>query len=1073
MKRPDVGAVLKELKDFQRKTVDYVYHRLYEEGADRFLIADEVGLGKTLVARGVIAKAIDRLWDTVDRIDIIYICSNADIARQNVNKLNITGNADAALASRITLLPQKLKTLSSNKVNFISFTPGTTLNMYFSTGIFQERVQIYHMLREAWDFGNRCGPKAVLRGYAGLDNWLNELDKDPPQVDPGLKKAFLDRLKQIGDIRTRFEDLALRSARCGENQSDELRSRQNQMIGELRKALAESCIHSLEPDIIILDEFQRFKDILDGDDSAAVLARTLFKYPNAKVILLSATPYKMYTMDFESEDNDHYSDFLRTVDFLLGDDTQAKQQLQQGLKQYRQELLRAGNDERTRLASVQDDIEQQLRRVMVRTERISLTSKQDGMLNEIRGLADVELTEADLHSFMLADKVANVLEVRDVVEYWKSAPYLLNVMDATGYKLKQELKIGLDDPALAPRLAAGLRSHPQALIKWDQVNSYETIDPGNARMRRLMTGVLENGAWKLLWMPAALPYYLPDKDPYAEVDCSAITKTLVFSSWQMVPKAIAMLTSYEAERRAVQLSGLDVSYSELRDKRAPLIRFALDDGRPTGMNYLTLLYPSPTLATELDPLALLGEHHFCVASTSEGELVSMAKAKVADLLEPIVNEFSVGDEADARWYWAAAALLDGQRHQEVVAEWLGSTDDGVAWASFARTTTKTDADGNFAEHIALLGTSLNEGIKLGKPPEDLYEVVAKIGLASPAVVSLRSLTRSIAGLGHLPLLLPAAAKVAMGYRTMFNLPETISLLRGLHSEEETRYWETVLDYCLHGNLQAVADEFAHFLGDAVGVKGLEVKEAIGQAADAMSNAVSLRTASLEFDELVEEEEGEGFKIKERRVRCRYGLRFGESKDDEDVAMRADQVRTAFNSPFRPFVLASTSLGQEGLDFHPYCHSIYHWNLPANPVDLEQREGRINRYKGHAVRKNVAMAAVRSGMPMATGDVWGEMFETARMSRPAEANDLIPYWLYESGDEGHRINRFVPALPLSRELGHMERLRNSTVSYRMVFGQPRQEDLLAFLESRYDSREQLQELAKCRIRLAPPEVAGGK
>ena len=33
--------------------------------------------------------------------------------------------------------------------------------------------------------------------------------------------------------------------------------------------------------------------------------------------------------------------------------------------------------------------------------------------------------------------------------------------------------------------------------------------------------------------------------------------------------------------------------------------------------------------------------------------------------------------------------------------------------------------------------------------------------------------------------------------------------------------------------------------------------------------------------------------------------------------------------------------------------VYHWNLPGNPVDLEQREGRVHRFKGHAVRLNVA------------------------------------------------------------------------------------------------------------------------
>ena len=36
------------LKDFQRKTVDYVFKRLYgDDPTSRFLIADEVGLGKT------------------------------------------------------------------------------------------------------------------------------------------------------------------------------------------------------------------------------------------------------------------------------------------------------------------------------------------------------------------------------------------------------------------------------------------------------------------------------------------------------------------------------------------------------------------------------------------------------------------------------------------------------------------------------------------------------------------------------------------------------------------------------------------------------------------------------------------------------------------------------------------------------------------------------------------------------------------------------------------------------------------------------------------------------------------
>ena len=59
--RPDTNAVLSGLKGFQRDTVEYAFERLYlaPDSTRRFLVADEVGLGKTLVARGVIAKAIE------------------------------------------------------------------------------------------------------------------------------------------------------------------------------------------------------------------------------------------------------------------------------------------------------------------------------------------------------------------------------------------------------------------------------------------------------------------------------------------------------------------------------------------------------------------------------------------------------------------------------------------------------------------------------------------------------------------------------------------------------------------------------------------------------------------------------------------------------------------------------------------------------------------------------------------------------------------------------------------------------------------------------------------------------
>jgi hypothetical protein len=191
-------------------------------------------------------------------------------------------------------------------------------------------------------------------------------------------------------------------------------------------------------------------------------------------------------------------------------------------------------------------------------------------------------------------------------------------------------------------------------------------------------------------------------------------------------------------------------------------------------------------------------------------------------------------------------------------------------------------------------------------------------------------------------------------------------------------------------------------------------------------------------------------------------------------MTAEHVRGAFNSPFWPFVLASTSVGQEGLDFHPYCHAVVHWNLPHNPVDLEQREGRVHRYKNHAVRKNLAR---RYGLGAVSGatDPWERLFWLGARDRPPGTSDLVPFWVYpardnraSAADNGDvaKIERHVPALPLSREAEQIDALRRSLAVYRMVFGQPRQEELLAYLLERLGPERAQECLDKLRIDLSP-------
>ena len=81
-----------QLKDFQIATVDYVFDRFTDAQhlCNRFLVADEVGLGKTLVARGIIQRFYDYFKDLGRKeLNVIYICSNQSIASQNIGRLNI------------------------------------------------------------------------------------------------------------------------------------------------------------------------------------------------------------------------------------------------------------------------------------------------------------------------------------------------------------------------------------------------------------------------------------------------------------------------------------------------------------------------------------------------------------------------------------------------------------------------------------------------------------------------------------------------------------------------------------------------------------------------------------------------------------------------------------------------------------------------------------------------------------------------------------------------------------------------------------------------------------------------
>jgi Helicase conserved C-terminal domain len=1079
--RPDVERVLLGLKPFQRRSVDYVFNQLY--GADatpRFLLADEVGLGKTLVAKGVIARAIDRLWDETDRIDIVYICSNHDIARQNINRLNITGKKDFALASRITLLPisRDSRQLQDQKLNFISFTPGTSFDLKSSMGVSTERALLYHLLAKPWNLSG-AGPRNVLQGGCTVDNFRAQLDRfsEDYTIDPGMAELFLAQLKNDRKIKNQFFALCDHYHRADANVSPEISHRRSNLIGDLRATLARACLHALKPDLIILDEFQRFKHLLveSPDSEASQLAHDLFRYSDqqsaTRVLLLSATPYKMYTMGHELAADDHYADFLDTVRFLFSDSAKTKE-LENLLKAYRRLLYRLSQDDTQQIMAVRQKLERCLRDVICRTERLAVTADRSGMLKEIPSTAMLEL--GDVESYVALQGIARALDHHDTMEYWKSSPYLLSFMEH--YSLKQKLKDGANEPEVVTAFKAAANC-PGVLLPWSGLQSFKPIDARNARLRELIRDTVDCGAWRALWVPPSMPYYNLT-EAFANPAIAGFTKRLVFSSWQVVPKAIATLISYEVERRMITSHDPQAQNTiEARKAIRQLLNFTSSKGRLTGMPVLGLLYPSFFLARQFDPLRYMCEQATGMRLES-ADVLGLVEMGVSDAIEALVKDSPNSGPEDETWYWAAPILLDEKADPDAARGWWADESLATKWLG-TEEENEADHDGEgdgpegsagWRKHVAEARELLaDRHKKLGRPPKDLAKVVAQLALAGPAVTALRSIARISGGLDTAtdPLRRQMAGRIAFGFRSLFNAPDVLALLRGQNGAEP--YWRLALEYCVAGCLQAVLDEYIHVLLESLGDADVEPTLLVTDISDEVVAALKLRIASPGADRIVVDEVGDRLEFENQRLRARFAMRFGDEKDAEGKTVsRADQVRKAFNSPFWPFVLATTSVGQEGLDFHTYCHAVMHWNLPANPVDMEQREGRVHRYKGHAVRRNVARRHAAGLANDLSGDPWSQLFEIARK----ETNDLsglTPFWVY-TAEGGASIERHVPVLPLSREADQLPALRKSLAVYRMVFGQPRQDDLVEFLLRQLPRETLASRLDLIRIDLAPSEQA---
>ena len=166
-------------------------------------------------------------------------------------------------------------------------------------------------------------------------------------------------------------------------------------------------------------------------------------------------------------------------------------------------------------------------------------------------------------------------------------------------------------------------------------------------MRDLLRDITDNRLHRVLWLPPSLPQHTLGSDFERARDA---TKRLVFSSWAMVPRAVAVMASYDLERSYVREHARDGRYEA---RLLPVRRDAY--------SLFALMCPSKTLAEAGDPLRYSERRPTRLLNAIEDGL----RPRVAELTSSAPTEGSPQDI----WYAAAPLLLDRQSGDSV-RRWL-------------------------------------------------------------------------------------------------------------------------------------------------------------------------------------------------------------------------------------------------------------------------------------------------------------------------------------------------------------------------------------------------------------------
>ena len=987
-------------KPFQEAAVDAALVAFADRaGRRRFLVADEVGLGKTVVAKEVAR----RMSEGGKRPLVIYYIANGhSVSHQN--KARIVGFLDDLERKAAVATPDRLSLIAVSKrpdkqVLIYALTPATSFpgaNARLTGGRKEERAFLKVLLDRAYPaFARDLDPSILRLGVGDSWDWLVEdAEKKLAVAPPHLIRRFREALAvEFGEPGRKGLEQALR----GDPQRKIKLLKPTAFVGHLRRALALATLRHQPPDLVVLDEFQRYRQLLEEKDADPLLKALLEPQGSISrpaILLLSATPYRLLSTRWEEAQGAlAHAELLELIEFLAGGDVRerAKTLFSDFGAKLREIAMRGEvptcslSSEIAEAARLRDALRSLLTPVISRTERDSVASGDP--LSGTQFLAADPITE----DFQIYRHLANSFpeDMRyEALPYWSSVP--------------------LPAQSLGPRYAAWKRADIKAAPKITKMTleRRNKLDaPANwpdAKLRAL-SAVAPPKLLSLPWVPPSLPWW-PLGGGWKNI--AAEPKLLMFSRFRVTPPSVAALLSFGVEASCLprQRGGYEKAYRRRRFKLAAV---------PGPV--MAAFHPSPWLIRHTDPLAKAGESVGVIRKQVEKQLL-------AALPKGIIKKGAAKDRRRHRSIGRILAAIERMANlsEQSAAAWSSAVGEDRAARSAILKWRQTPA----IEHLSL--AELND--------------LVDYAIGAPGVVLGRALRR------HDPTILDPSRYAELvqlswqGFRAYLDNPVILASLPGKNAVVQ------VMGAAIDGGLESVLDE--HFW-----LRAQNLPNGTAGLAKDLHSSLGLRAGSFSFRSIG----GVPHKIP---IRCHVAVPFGDAETEPAIKVRGalgpsaparpDEIRQSFNTPFWPHVLTTTSVGQEGLDFHPWCSHVVHWDLSSNPLDLEQREGRVQRYAGLAVRRRLSSLLhdeVFKGAPELSGSPWHQLQNKAE--KLVDASGLRPWWVFENAE----ICRHVFERPFGRDMKRFAQLREQRMIYRLALGQPNQEDFIEVLSRGGEAAQQ--------------------